>query len=186
MRRDVDQHITVCSGRAPCDHCGVVMAKGEKEEHSRHCPEVEIECRFSAYGCTATFKRKEEGVHMDYQLQRHLDLVRDSHHGLQETVGKVVRWKDRTSRKMKRMKERHRKDCDELMDRIHKLEMKMEEDSTESAGGDDGDEGDPRSPGVPRSDDDQPQEEEEVDWGELEYEYDHSDQSASSNSGQSV
>ena len=112
---------------------------------------------------------------MDYKLQDHLDLVRDSHRGLN---AKVTRWKDKTLRKMKRMKERHKRDCDELMDRILRLEMKMEED-TESAEGDmNGNRGSRRE--------DRQSEEEEVDWGELEYENENSDESGASNSDQSV
>lgn len=176
FRRDVEHHIAVCTGRAPCDKCGDIVVKGEKERHLDVCRELEIQCKYKEYGCEDRFKRKDEEGHMTEKMKVHLDLVSESN---KELNASFTKFKDKTSRKMRRIKDRHRKNFDELADRIHKLEVKMDLDSSES---EDGDEGNHQV-----RDEGAREEEEQVDWGEIEYGGgSSSDETAVSNSDQSV
>ena len=125
VRKDADDHVVVCSGRAPCDHCGVKVLKGQRAIHLQYCPEVEVECSWNTYGCMAMFKRKDEEEHMTGNMQAHLDMVKGELSYLNDCEWNHAQWKEKMAKKMRRMKER-----------IIRLEMKMELDSTDSEGGD--------------------------------------------------
>ena len=58
--------------------CGVTCERQYMTDHMKMCPLERIDCRFSHFGCTETFKRENEEEHMKPNVQAHLNLATES------------------------------------------------------------------------------------------------------------
>ena len=122
LRAESDDHIKVCPEmRINCEFCGKAVKKTQYKRHLNECGDVLIECSYEIYGCPAIFKRKHLQDHLDRNIAIHLELVKYSHDGLHDRVNKL-------ELDMQRMKRKHKKVVDNILDRLETLEIELEYD----------------------------------------------------------
>merc|ERR1712154_608285 len=119
-------HIVECSGRSPCDYCGAKVVKGHEQIHLQYCPEVEVNFKWSLYGCMHRFKRKDEERHMTDYMKEHLEMVRDNLDYLNDSEGGQCQ-----------LQSKMMKEINELKHRVNRLESRMEVDSSDDEKGED-------------------------------------------------
>lgn len=78
LRKDEKTHIDTNCLMAPilCSQCHTKTTRGLINSHqSDECPETEIKCDFSRYGCTHICKRKYKNEHLINFSQKHIQSV---------------------------------------------------------------------------------------------------------------
>ncbi|KAM4772372.1 TNF receptor-associated factor 5 [Rhinophrynus dorsalis] len=71
----------------PCpNNCSKTCPREELDEHLTVCPEVELECPFTDYGCNVKTKRGQMKVHEDIFLRDHMLLVLNRNTKLEEQM----------------------------------------------------------------------------------------------------
>eukprot|EP01084_Bolivina_argentea_P296168 510036_1 len=75
-RKDMSYHVSnECEmTKLSCDDCKADVLRKEIKNHKSVCPEVELECPFSKYGCQKTEKRKAMDKHLTQEETTHLKL----------------------------------------------------------------------------------------------------------------
>ena len=80
MDKDMAKHHDVCPKMPlPCPNkCGIKMkiARDEMKEHTKHCPEQLMMCKYSEFGCDRdVIRRKNYDEHLSSAMEKHLHLV---------------------------------------------------------------------------------------------------------------
>ncbi|XP_061481267.1 TNF receptor-associated factor 5 isoform X3 [Rhineura floridana] len=93
-----------------CPHgCLQIILTKEVEEHVSVCPEVEIDCPYKQYGCSAKIKRGKLSEHVNVYLGEHMLQILDKNSQLEDQISDLYKNLEHKERKIQQLADKIKK-----------------------------------------------------------------------------